>query len=67
MENKKYEVIIEEVVSSTFEIEAESYDEALEKSIEKYKNGTFVLEPGEIISKKVAVVDNDEELEWIDF
>ncbi len=67
MENKKYKVVIEEVVSSIFEIEAKSYDEALEKSIEKYKNGIFVLEPREIISKKVAVVDNDEELEWIDF
>jgi len=54
---KEYKVIIEEVVSQTFSVEAESEQEALEKTIENYKNCEFVLEPGELQSAKCILAD----------
>jgi hypothetical protein len=41
-------VTIEEVISQDFEVEAENRDEAIDKTIENYKSGKFVLEPGNV-------------------
>lgn len=50
-------VNIQEVVSETFEIEANSVEEALEIAREKYDNGEIVLEPGELISTSASAYD----------
>ena len=53
---KKYVIAIEEVVVQNFEIEADSQEEALNKLETGYKNGIYVLEPGEVQSKKMSIV-----------
>jgi hypothetical protein len=53
----EYNVIIEETVTQTFSVEAESEQEALEKTIQNYKSGEFVLEPGELQSAKCILAD----------
>lgn len=53
----RFLVNIEEVVSETFEVEANSIEEALEIAGEKYDNGEIVLEPGELVGKRIAVFD----------
>lgn len=52
---KKYVIAIEEVVVQNFEIEADSQEEALNKLETGYKNGIYVLEPGEVQSKMSIV------------
>ena len=59
----KFLVNIEEVVCETFEIEAESLEEALEVAREKYDSGEIVLEPGELISTRASAYD-EEAGEW---
>lgn len=67
--NKKFEVTIEEMVSKTFLIEAQSDDEAMEIAIEKYKNGEFVLEPGNLVAKQMEIhsLEKDTYTEWFEF
>ncbi len=55
----KYSVVIEELVSDTFEVEAKSEEEALDFARKEYRRGNFVLEPGELQSTKVAVCRED--------
>lgn len=64
----KYKIIIEEVISDEFVIEANSLDEAKEKAIEEYNNGNTVLEPGEVQLKQIKVIDKDNnEIGWEEF
>ena len=56
-------VNIQEVVSETFEIEADSMEKALEIAREKYDDGEIVLEPGELISTNASAYD-EETGEW---
>lgn len=64
----RYKIIIEEVVADEFEIEANSLEEAQEKAIEEYNEGKIVLEPGELQSKQIKVIDeNNNELDWEEF
>ena len=60
---KIYRVVIEEIISDEFEIEAETKEDAISKAISKYKSGEIILEPGNLESKKISV-ENDE---WIEF
>ena len=60
---KKFCVVIEETVSEEFEVEAENKDDAIRKATKKYRNGEFILSPGNLESKKISV-DN---YEWIEF
>lgn len=66
---KKFCVVIEETVSEKFEVEAENKDDAIKKSIEKYRTGEFILSPGNLEYKQLAVLDkeDDEIDEWIEF
>jgi hypothetical protein len=50
----KYDVTFEETVVQTFEIEANSLEEAAEVARTKYKNGELVVENGEVHSVLVC-------------
>jgi len=65
----KIMVTIEETVSDTFEVEAETVEEALEIAKEKYHCGEFVLEPGTVTNRMIqAVAENSEDTtEWEEF
>lgn len=65
---KKFVIAIEETVSQNFEIEAENAEQAMKLAENKYQNGEFVLEPGEICFKQMTVVKPEEEMtEWHEF
>ena len=66
---KKFKIVIEEMVSEEFEIEAETLEEAMEIAEEQYNNGTIVLEPGNLVAKQMMVedVDTGECTEWTEF
>ena len=65
----KFKITIEEHVVETFNVEAENIDQAMEIAEEKYKNGEFVLEPGEVQTKLMmaATEDYEEYTEWVEF
>lgn len=50
MSEKTYSILIEETVSQSFEIMADSQEEALRIAEQKYKKAEIVLEPGNIVS-----------------
>ena len=66
---KKFKVIIEETISQEFEVEAEDFESAANIATEKYNNGEFVLEPGEVNYKQMSVCDEDtqEQTNWFEF
>lgn len=64
---KKFCIMIEETISDEFEVEAENKEDAILKSIQKYRNGEFVLSPGNIESKKISILDDEELKNWIEF
>lgn len=65
---KKFIIAIEEMVSQEFEVEAENAGEAMEIAEEKYKNGEFVLSPGNLVARQMAVTAPDNEVsEWTEF
>lgn len=65
---KKYNVVIEETVSKTFEIIADDENQAKSIAAEKYKSGEFVLSPGELTAKQIQVSnDNDILIDWEEF
>ena len=62
----KYHVVIEEIVSDDFEIEADSEKDAVLKAIRKYNDAELMLEPGYIQESKIAVVTDSGELsDWV--
>ena len=63
----KFKVIIEETVSDIFEVDAVSTEEAINIAIEKYRAGIFVLEPGNLVTKQLSIINSTEETEWIEF
>lgn len=64
----KYKIAIEETIVDNFEVEANSLKEAIETAIQNYKKGEFVLEPGNLVSKQLAVIEPSyDEPEWIKF
>ena len=63
---KKFEVTIEEIVSQTFEIEAESIENALDIASEKYHKGDLVLEPGNLVQVNAMAKNDEEETNWIE-
>ena len=63
----QYTVIIEETVSGEFVIEATTKKEAIVKAMQKYSIGEFILEPGELQTKRIAISNTNEDFEWIEF
>ncbi len=63
----KYKIIIEELISEEFFIEADSKDDALKEAIRKYNSLEFVLCPGNVEQKRICVEENQEESNWIEF
>ncbi|MGN1114348.1 MAG: DpnD/PcfM family protein [Oscillospiraceae bacterium] len=66
---RKFIVTIEETLSDTYEVYADDAKQAGMIAEEKYKSGEYVLEPGNLLSKKMMVEDpcNDECADWIEF
>ena len=65
---KTYIVAIEETVVEEFEVKANDFSEALDIASKKYKEGEFVLSPGELQFKQMAIVSPSDELtEWSEF
>jgi hypothetical protein len=65
---KLYKVAIEEAVVQEFLLYADNVSDAIEIGVQKYKSGEFVLEPGEVTHKLIAVFEPiDEATEWIEF
>ena len=62
----KYDVTFEETIVQTFEIEANSLEEATEIARQKYKNGEIVVEDGELHSTVVCASnkETDETTGW---
>lgn len=64
----KYTITIEETVSKDFEIEADSAEGVYEMAEQKYKDGEFVLDPGECQFRQIAITaPNNEATEWKEF
>jgi len=60
-----YQVVIEETISSTFEVQAGSGEEALEIARANYKSGKFIVDSECPTSKQMAVTGPDgEQTEW---
>lgn len=65
---KKFKITIEEHVSETFDVEANDIGEAMEIAEEKYYDGEFVLEPGEVSVRLMMADDgNGDCTEWTEF
>lgn len=63
--SKTFTVVIKEIVTDEFEIEAENESDAIETGIQKYKECEWVLEPGELEEERIAVIDKKGEFgEW---
>ncbi len=52
---KTYKIVIEELLSDTFEVVANSEEEAIDIAREKYNACEFVLEPGELLERKIYI------------
>ena len=64
---KDYKVCIEETVTSEFYITANSEKDALIIAEEKYKKGEFILAPGEVQCRKIAVLSSQtSNPEWLE-
>ena len=64
---KKFTVTIEELISQSFEIEAENEEQAEEIAIAKYKAGEIVLEDASLLEKNIAVFTDNGFETAIDF
>lgn len=58
-EEKLFKVTIEETVADDFDVFASNIEEARKIAIDKYHNGEFVLEPGNLMDKKLLVSVED--------
>ncbi|MCD7854769.1 MAG: DpnD/PcfM family protein [Clostridiales bacterium] len=55
----KYIVTIEEMISQDFEVEANDMETALEIAEQNYRDGIFVLEPGNLVCKQISAESID--------
>lgn len=62
----KFTICIEETISEKFEVEASNAEEALDVGQAKYNSGEFVLAPGNLVAKQIAISDQ-EPSEWVEF
>ena len=61
-----FKITIEEHVTETFEVEANSIEEAMDITENKYKNGEFVLENGNVTYRCMAAQEHIV-TEWTEF
>ena len=65
---RKIKVTIEEHISQTFEIEADTVEEAMQIAEDKYYNREFVLENSCVTAKLMSAADgNGDCTEWMEF
>lgn len=65
---KKFKIAIEETIVGELIIEAEEAEEAMDIAEEKYRRCEFVLCPGEVHRKQMAIISPENEAtEWIEF
>lgn len=63
----KRKVIIEEVISQTFEVELNEEESEYEQVRTMYKNGNLILEDPSLTQANVMICDeNGEETDWSD-
>jgi len=62
-----YRINIEEMIVYTFEVEADSEDEAMEIAVDNYNSGIFVLEPGNLVAKQMSIETDEYTTEWFEF
>lgn len=69
MNKQKYVVTIEEVVAESFDIEAESMEQAIQIAQDKYRKYEIILEPRYLISKqmKCDYPANEITTDWFEF
>ena len=63
---KTYRVIIEETLDDEFEIEADSEEDALNKAINEYNEGNFIVGPN-VTFRQISIVEDTEFKNWIEF
>ena len=68
-EKRKYSITIEETISQDFVVFADNDDEAKKIATENYHKGEFVLEPGSLLAKQMAIhrVADGKKSEWTEF
>lgn len=65
---RTYIITIEEMISENFEIKANTAEEALAIAERKYRSGEYVLSPGNLVAKQMAISSpNNEATEWTEF
>lgn len=55
----KYTIIIEETVSEELTLEAENKKEAMEEARRLYRQGVWVLEPGNLVEVRFQVLEEE--------
>lgn len=55
----KYTIIIEETVSEELTLEAENKKEAMEEARRLYRQGKWVLEPGNLVEVRFQVLEEE--------
>lgn len=55
----KYTITIEETVSEELTLEAENKKEALEEARRLYRQGAWVLEPGNLVEVRFQVLEEE--------
>lgn len=65
---RKYTIVIEETAVKEFEVYAGNSEEAMRIAEKKYKNGEFILDPGEVQFKQMCISKPENEVtEWSEF
>lgn len=66
---KKFVIDIEEAVVSSFRVEAETLEEAMEIAEEKYWRGEFIVCPGDVAARQMRASSENfmETTEWTEF
>mgnify|MGYP004491986831 CR=1 FL=1 len=65
---RKYTIVIEDTAEKEFEVYADDSEEAMKIAEKKYKNGEFILDPGEVQFKQMCISRPENEVtEWSEF
>ena len=66
---KTFKITIEEMVSQSFDIKAETIEEAMEIAERDYNDGYLVVDNGDLVAKQMMAEDeeNEETTEWVEF